>query len=141
MSNKKEYFEEPLLPEIGKEYYCFDDGKIRLSRRYTVVVKEIKKLSDCSEEIKKLWADSIKDSPWLGWDRFKNPHIIITDNRKEENSIEYFAPACSIGYKEDNFIVLGNGDIFWFGINGWLNCGELDVDGSLNKLVEEQHEN
>ena len=29
------------IPEVGKKYHCFDDGKIRLSRHFIIQVDEV----------------------------------------------------------------------------------------------------
>ena len=53
------------LPKIGKTYDCYDDGKIRSSRRYDVEIKEIIPFESASDELLEEWKNAIADSDWL----------------------------------------------------------------------------
>ena len=99
-----------MIPEINKEYDCFDDGKIRESRMYKVTVIEI-----------------------IPFDKIDNETLIQWKNEAEQCNWLYSA-------ETDFFVKAHNGDeieVFvrtlddgWFSI-GFMNCGQLDVDGSL----------
>ena len=53
------------LPEIGKTYNCFDDGKIRKSRMYQVTITEIIPFEKADNEILELWKETISSCYWL----------------------------------------------------------------------------
>ena len=45
------------IPEIGKTYNCFDDGKISRSRMYQVTITEIVPFEDADDELLELWEE------------------------------------------------------------------------------------
>lgn len=47
--NAESHNKQPL-PEIGKEYHIFDDGKIRESRHYMCKIIEIIPFKDCKDK-------------------------------------------------------------------------------------------
>lgn len=106
------------IPEVGRTYNCFDDGKIRQSRLYQVNVCEVIPFEKCDDkEILDLWKMEVEQCYWL--------YAPETD---------YFV----IGIREDSveiFVRTLQGD--WFGIGGIIDCGSLDVDGSLYDIMEE----
>jgi hypothetical protein len=53
------------LPEIGKTYNCFDDGKIRESRMYQVTINEIVPFEKADNELLELWEEEGLPSYWL----------------------------------------------------------------------------
>ena len=53
------------LPVIGKTYNCFDDGKIRESRKYEVTITDIIPFKKADEETLKLWEEEGLSCDWL----------------------------------------------------------------------------
>lgn len=41
------------IPQIGKRYNCFDDGKISYSRLYQVLITDVLKFDDIDSDLKK----------------------------------------------------------------------------------------
>ena len=48
--NLNPYKEQPV-PEVGKEYHIFDDGKVRPSRHYIAKVVEVIPFEACKDEM------------------------------------------------------------------------------------------
>ena len=104
------------IPEIGKTYAFFDDGKTGLSRRYKVTVVDIISSNVVEEKMPELfagWKENLKDADFL--------YAPITD----------FFIKCSIPKYDDDFVyfVRDKSD-GWFSIDyphGWMS-GVLDVD-------------
>jgi hypothetical protein len=102
------------LPEIGKTYNCFDDGKIRESRRYEVTVKEIIPFKEIDKDILEQWCEEVKRYYWLYAD--KTDYFIKTWN----------------GDDVETFIRTKNNE--WFSM-GFMCSGILDIDGSLTESL------
>ena len=104
---------EPV-PEVGKRYHCFDDGKITFSRHYIIKVDEV-----------------------LNYMEFKRKYPEQFEKYCYENKQHYWLFSRS----SDKFIITykGENDEFgvftrtkqggWFGISGFWNNGLLDVSG------------
>ena len=46
--NTRPYNLQPV-PEVGKEYHIFDDGKLNINRHYTAKVLEVIPFTDCTD--------------------------------------------------------------------------------------------
>lgn len=46
--NLNEYKKQPI-PEVGKDYHIFDDGKIKPSRHYIAKILEIVPFEECQD--------------------------------------------------------------------------------------------
>ena len=105
------------LPEVGKIYIAYDDGKIRPTREYKVKVLGILTYKQLPKEMKKLWKQEVIKSYWLF-----------------SPKSDYFIKTIVVGIDdgEEQYFARTHGST-WFCINGldWNYCGELDVDGSL----------
>lgn len=53
------------LPEINKTYYCYSDGKIKLSRQCQVQLIELIPFDKINQEILEFWKEEIKEIDWL----------------------------------------------------------------------------
>lgn len=54
------------LPKINKEYDCYDDGKIKESRRLTVKITAIIPFADADyTDVLELWHQEIEDASFL----------------------------------------------------------------------------
>ena len=113
---------EQPVPEVGKKYHCFDDGKIRFSSHYIVEISEI--LGYCAfrkkyPELFKNYTSLVKRCYWL---YAKSTDFFVVCEHGEDNEMEVFVRTKDGG---------------WFSIGGFMNSGELDVTGNLWKdLVE-----
>tara|TARA_B100000953_G_C17824984_1_gene359894 strand:- start:79 stop:405 length:327 start_codon:yes stop_codon:yes gene_type:complete len=104
------------LPKINKTYNCFDDGKVRESRRYVVTVKEMTPFNEIDDDTLSIWKEEVKNCHWL---------------YKEET--DFFIKTTNDQGEEEIFVrTLNDG---WFSIGGFLYCGRLDVTGELTKSI------
>ena len=104
------------VPEAGKRYHCFDDGKITFSRHYIIKVTEIlghNAFKKKYPELFKTYLEVTKDHYWL-YSRSTDYFIVCEHG-------EYNKPGVYTRTKEGG----------WFGIGDWFNCGRLDVTGEL----------
>jgi len=120
-SRKKDL--EPI-PEVGKKYHCFDDGKIRFSRIYfaevTEVLGQMKFKKKYPQEFKQ-WIEKSKTHYWL-YSRSTDKFVVAKCSENEEEPLGVFVRTKQGG---------------WFGIGSFFNSGVLDVSGKLfNGLIE-----
>ena len=113
------------LPEIGKTYNCFDDGKISESRMYQVTITEIVPFDKADDELLELWEEDGISSYWLF------------------DKTDYFVKFTSTEFKDEpNGVFARTKDGGWFGLGNYWNSGRLDIDGSLMEyLKNKQDEN
>ena len=110
------------VPEVGKKYHCFDDGKITFSRHYIIKVDKVLG----HQQFKKKYPDQfkqyrivVKQCYWL-YSTHSDKFIITHDGENHEFGV---------------YIRTKQGG--WFGIGDLFNCGELDVTGEIwNNLVK-----
>lgn len=107
------------IPEIGKTYNCFDDGKIRESRLYTVKVEEVISFKDIDSGTLEQWKDEVKQCYWLY--KPTTDYFIKTFNGADT---EVFVRTVNEG---------------WFSM-GFMCSGRLDVDGTLMDILENKNE-
>ena len=114
--NPAPYKEQPV-PEVGKEYHIFDDGKIRPTRHSVTKVAEAIPFEEFKdEEILEAWHEEVEDCYWLFAP--ETDYVIRTTFEDDEDS--YFVRTVDGG---------------WFSL-GWFGA-RLDIDGSLyNKMIE-----
>lgn len=109
------------VPEVGKKYHCFDDGKIRFSRHYIVEISEV--LGFCAfkkkyPELFHEYTEQLKSTYWL---YAKSTDFFVISEHGADRGMEIF-----VRMKEGG----------WFSIGGFMNSSELDVTGELwNDLV------
>ena len=102
------------LPEIGKTYNCFDDGKISESRRYEVTITEIIPFNEADKELLDIWGEEGLPSYWLF------------------EKTDYFVKFKSTEFKDEpNGVFARTKDGGWFGLGNYWNSGRLDIDGTL----------
>lgn len=110
-SNKKNL--QPV-PEVGKTYHCFDDGKITFSRHFTIQVDEvlgyIQFKKKYPQEFRK-YRDAVKERYWLL--STHSDKFIITSHG-ENNELGVYVRTKRGG---------------WFGIGYYWNSAALDVTG------------
>ena len=104
------------VPEIGKTYNCFDDGKITNSRLYTVDVKEVVAFDEIDKETKDNWLEQVEQCHWLF--AKKNDYFIKTENGEKGDAV-FVSTTCG----------------GWFSIGSFMNSGRLDIDGTLTEML------
>ena len=111
MLNPNFYKEQPV-PEVGKEYHTFDDGKINPSRHSITTVTAVIPFSDCFDlDLLEVWNNEKRACPWLY--SSKTDYFVKAEYEDEEES-SYFVRTIDGG---------------WFSLG--LFGSRLDVDGSL----------
>ena len=105
------------VPEVGKKYHAFDDGKIRPSRHSVVTIIKATPFEEVLPELVDTWKQNIEECYWL--------YATETD---------YFVSAkCDYGI--EHFVRTTDGG--WFSL-GWFGA-RLDIDGSLYEKMKEQY--
>jgi hypothetical protein len=104
------------VPEIGKTYNCFDDGKITNSRLYTVDVKKVVAFDEIDKETKDNWLEQVEQCHWLF--SKKTDYFIKTGNGEEDDAV---------------FVRIKCGG--WFSLGSFMNSGRLDIDGKLTETL------
>ena len=113
--NPAPYKEQPV-PEVGKEYYTFDDGKIKPSRLSIATIAEVIPFAECRDtELLEIWRIEVEECYWL-----------------YASETDYFVKAV---YDDETSYFVRTVDGGWFSM-GWFGA-RLDIDGSLyNKMME-----
>ena len=106
------------VPEVGKEYHIFDDGKIKPSIHYTAKILEVIPFEECNNlKLLEAWHSEARFCDWL--------YAYETD---------YFVKADS-DFDDDPLYFVRTVDGGWFSIDfpsGWM-AARLDIDGELYK--------
>ena len=105
------------VPEVGKEYYAFDDGKIRPSRLEVVKIVELIPFDKADEELINEWKQNIEECYWL--------YATETD---------YFVKG---EWDDETSYFVRTEDGGWFSL-GWFGS-RLDIDGSLYENMIENY--
>ena len=103
------------VPEVGKEYHAFDDGKIRPSRLEVVKIVELIPFDKADEELIEEWKQNVAECYWL--------YATETD---------YFAKG---EWDDETSYFVRTEDGGWFSL-GWFGS-RLDIDGELYKKMIE----
>ena len=109
------------IPIVGKEYNCYDDGKIRPSRHYRIKVEEVIPFDDVDKnsDLFKLWEYEVEQCYWL----FKEEtDYFIKSSIEDEDECEYFVRTICNG---------------WFSLAHFLGGGLLDYDNSRTESLKE----
>lgn len=114
--NTKPYTLQPV-PEVGKEYHIFDDGKIKPSRHYIAKIVKLIYPEDAYEitDLYTAWQEQVEECFWLF-----------------AKETDYFVVAES-DYDKDLIYFVRTTDGGWFSIDYpgcWMGA-RLDIDGSL----------
>lgn len=113
--NKTPYKEQPV-PEVGKEYHTFDDGKINPNRHSITTIVEVIPFKEANTEVLEAWCKDVAECHWL-----------------YASKTDYFIKA---EYTDETAHFVRTKDGGWFSL-GFFGA-RLDVDGSLyNKMIEQ----
>ena len=107
------------IPEIGKCYNCFDDGKIKESRLYKTTVVQIIPFNDIDAPTLAVWKNSVEQYSWLF--NKTNDYFIMCSG--DENGPEIFVRTI---HNE------------WYSLESpnKVLSGVLDVDGTLTNRMD-----
>ena len=100
---------------IGKTYNCFNDGKIKESRRHEVTITEIIPFDAIDNQIKQDWLDEVDQCDWL----------------YSENTDYFIKGLLNITDETIEIVFVRTLDNDWFSL-GYFG-GELDETGELTK--------
>lgn len=107
-----------LCPVLGQTYFYFDDGKITESRKDEVLITEIISFEKIDKETKQMWEDEVVEcSSWGLYDKITD--FFVKGKLKDGNH-------------ELTFVRSKGG---WFSFGNYMWDGRLDIDGSLNALL------
>ena len=110
------------IPEVGKKYHCFDDGKITFSRHFIIQVDEVlgymafkKKYPELFEQ----YVKRVKESYWL-FSTHSDKFIVTSKGENDELGV---------------YVRTKQGG--WFGIGEYWNSAALDSTGEYwNNLIK-----
>ena len=105
------------VPEVGKEYHAFDDGKIKPSRLEVVDIVELIPFDKADEKLIDEWKQNVEECYWL--------YATETD---------YFVKG---EYDDATAYFVRTKDGGWFSL-GWFGS-RLDIDGELYKKMIETY--
>ena len=109
------------IPEVGKKYHCFDDGKITFSRNFIIQVDEVLGHQQFRKKYPtyfKVYRAVVKNCYWL-YSTHSDKFVITYKGENDEFGV---------------YVRTKQGG--WFGIGGYCNSATLDVTGELwNNLV------
>ena len=113
---------EPI-PEVGKKYHCFDDGKITFSRHFIIEVNEVlghQQFKKRYPEQFKLYREAVKNCYWL-YSTHSDKFVITY--KGEDKGLGVYVRTKQGG---------------WFGIGDFWDSASLDVTGEIwDNLVKD----
>lgn len=104
------------IPKVAQTYNCFDDGKVSLSRLYTVDVKQVIAFNKIDKKTLEDWKEEVYSCHWLY--AKETDYFIKTENGEDGDAV---------------FVRTKDGG--WFSIGNFMNSGRLDVDGELMEIL------
>lgn len=114
------------LPEVGKRYHFFEDGKSGPSRHYIIEITEIIPFEEMIDgELLDMYDAEVEEADFLyapETDYFVYGRKVLLDNTLD---------------MEDEFIFIRTNYGGWFSFGHWFEDGQLDVDSSkYSEIVE-----
>ena len=104
------------IPEVGKKYHCFDDGKITFSRHFIIEVNEVlghQQFKKKYPEQFKLYREAVKRCYWL-YSTHSDKFVITY--KGEDKGLGVYTRTKQGG---------------WFGIGDFWDSATLDVTGEI----------
>ena len=114
------------VPEVGKKYHCFDDGKITFSRHFIIQVDEVLGHQQFKKKYPKqfrIYRAAVKGHYWL-YSTHSDKFVITHNGENDELGV---------------YVRTKQGG--WFGIGMWWNSARLDVTGKLWETLISQADN
>ena len=108
--NRKKHMQP--IPEEGKKYHCFDDGKITFSRHYVVKIDEVLNHMEFKRKYPNEFKQYCKTSKEHYWLYSRRTDKFVITHKGENDKFGIFVRTKQGG---------------WFGIGSYWNCGTLDV--------------
>ena len=117
---------DTTVPEVGKIYHVFDDGKIKLTRHYLVKCKEVIPFKELSTDPKykdvfESWQDAVKEIDWVF--NTTTDYVVLCETYDEETD--------SVVHDDEPLYYARTRQWGWFGFGTFLDDGILDVDRSV----------
>lgn len=114
------------VPEVGKKYHCFDDGKITFSRHFIIQVDEVlghQQFKKKYPEEFQQYRQAIKNCYWL-YSTHSDKFVITYNGENDEFGV---------------YVRTKQGG--WFGIGDYWNSARLDVTGKIWETLISQANN
>ena len=110
------------IPEVGKRYHCFDDGKVRFSRHFIIKVDEVLGFMEFRRKYPEKFETYVIESKSHYWLYSRRTDKFIITHKGENNELGVYVRTKQGG---------------WFGIGPYWDSAILDVTGELwNNLVK-----
>lgn len=113
--NARKYRPKPI-PEVGKRYHCFDDGKISFSRHFIIKVDEVLGFMQFKKKYPEMFKQYLEATTCCYWLYTKSSDKFIITFKGENDELGVYVRTKDGG---------------WFGIGGWWNSARLDVTGQI----------
>ena len=104
------------IPEVGKKYHCFDDGKIRFSRHFIIQVDEVLNFMEFKRKYRDLFDIYTNEVRYHYWLYSTHSDKFIITHKGENNELGLYVRTKQGG---------------WFGIGPFWDSAILDVTGKL----------
>lgn len=126
------------VPEIGKFYHFFDDGKTSTSRHYICKCERIITSEEAKSvmiEVPNEYVDNVFDKISL-YDHWHDNEMPKCDWLYAKDT-DYFVECSCPKYDKNNLWFVRTKDGGWFSmdIQSWWQSGRLDVDGEIFQEV------
>lgn len=120
---RKSGYHPAPIPEVGKRYHCFDDGKITFYRHFIIKVDKVLGFMQFKKKYPKMFQQYIKETKNCYWLYARKTDKFVITFEGEDNQ-----PGVYVRTKDGG----------WFGIGNWVNSARLDITGKLwNALIQD----
>ena len=110
-----------LLPEVGKTYYAFYDGKVRRSRCHRVKLTKVLPFNEVDKELSADIKEEQEVCDWLYAPQ--TDYVVFGSTVEEDGTLE----------PDDEQVFIRTNDDGWFSLGFFAS--RLDIDGSLYALM------
>lgn len=104
------------IPEVGKKYHCFDDGKIRFSRHFIIQVDEVLGYQAFKKKYPKEFERYVEETKRCYWLYSTHSDKFVITHKGENDELGVYVRTKQGG---------------WFGAGTWWNSAVLDSTGEL----------
>ena len=117
-----------VLPEVGKRYHFFEDGKSGPSRHFIIEITNIVPFEDITDgELLDAYDAEVEECDFLYAP--ETDYFIYGRKVLEDNTLD-----------EEDFIFIRTNYGGWFSFGHWFEDGQLDVDNSKYNAIAEYWE-